>query len=103
MVKHKKSKACTASVHKKGHFVEVKARCHVGKAKLVTPSMCKHLPRMTKTKTKVTKVVRHKHVTEVPAACKGLKKKARKVCAKKVCAQRPAEYRQECYKKAGIR
>lgn len=103
MVKHRKSKACTSSVHKKGHFIEVKARCHVGKAKLVTPSMCKHLPRSTKEKTKtIKKIVRHK-VTEVPAACKGLKKKARKECAKKVCAQQPAEYRQECYKRAGIR
>ncbi len=104
MVKHRKQKACTASVHKKGHFVEVKARCHVGKAKLVTPSVCKHMPRATKvTHVKhAKKVVRHK-VTEVPAACKGLKKKARKACVKKVCAQRPAEYRQECYRKAGIR
>ena len=102
MVKHRKSKACTASVHKKGHFVEVKARCHVGKAKLVTPTACKHLPRATKRIKPTKRVVRHK-VTEVPAACKGLKKRARKVCAKKVCAQRPAEYRQECYKKAGIR
>ncbi len=103
MVKHRKSKACTASVHKKGHFVEVKARCHIGKAKLVTPSVCKHLPRMTKTMTKPTKkIVRHK-VTEVPAACKGLKKKARKACAKDVCNQRQEPYRTQCKKAAGIR
>ena len=105
MVKHRKSKACTASVHKKGHFVEVKARCHIGKAKLVTPAACKHLPRATKvTRVKSTKkVVRRKPVTQVPASCKGLKKKARKACAKKVCGLRPREYRQDCYRKAGIR
>ena len=105
MVKHKKSKACTSSVHKKGHFVEVKARCHIGKAKLVTPSACKHLPRAAKvTRVKPTKkVVKRKLVTKVPAACKGKKKKARKECAKRVCSQRPAEYRESCYKAAGIR
>lgn len=97
--KSTKSKACTSSVHKKGHFVVVKAKCHVGKVKLVTPSMCKHLPRKTKHVTKA-KVKKH---TEVPAACKGLKKKERRECSKKVCSQRPTEYRQECLKKAGIR
>jgi len=105
MVKHRKSKACTASVHKKGHFVEVKARCHIGKAKLVTPAACKHLPRATKvTRVKPTKkVAKRKPVTDVPASCKGLKKQARKKCAKRVCKLRPREYRQECYRKAGIR
>lgn len=102
MVKHKKSKACTASVHKKGHFVEVKARCHVGKAKVTTPTACKHMPHKTKHVTKTKVVRKHKH-TEVPAACKGLKKKARRECVKKVCAQRPGEYREQCLTKAGIK
>ena len=97
MVKHRKSKACTASVHKKGHFVEVKARCHIGKAKLMTAAACKHLP---KRKVKHTKSAKH---TEVPASCKGLRKKERKDCAKKVCAQRPEPYRTQCKKAAGLR
>ncbi len=101
MVKHRKSKACTASVHKKGHFVEVKARCHVGKAKLMTPSVCKHLPRTTKHKIKAVK--HHKRV-EVPAACKGKKHgKSRNECIRKVCSQRPIEYREPCMIKAGLR
>jgi len=104
MVKHRKSKACIASIHKKGHFVEVKTRCHIGKAELVTP--IRILPRATKVTygkpTKKTVQRKYKH-TEVPAACKGLKKKARKDCAKKVCAQRPTEYRKDCLQKAGIR
>lgn len=74
MVKHRKSKACTSSVHKKGHFVEVKARCHVGKAKLVTPSACKHQPRKTKhTRTKVKK-------QRTPSVCKGLKGRSLTEC-----------------------
>lgn len=73
--KSMKPKACTSSVHKKGHFVVVKARCHVGKAKLVTPSMCKHLPHATKHKTK-SKVKKHR----TPAECKGLKGRSLTEC-----------------------
>ena len=75
MVKHKKSKACTSSVHKEGHFVVVKARCHVGKAKVTTPTTCKHTPRKTKHKTGT----KHKKVS-VPSACKGLKGRSLTEC-----------------------
>lgn len=94
--RHKSQKACTSSVHKKGHFVEVKARCHVGKAKLMTPSACKHLPKSKR----MTKRTKH---TDVPPQCKGLKKKERKDCAKRICAQRPEPYKTDCLKAAGIR
>ena len=97
MVKHRKQKACTSSVHKKGHFVEVKARCHVGKAKLTTPSTCKRVLKKSTIKHKTKR-------TEVPAACKGKKHGAtRNKCVRDICAQRPAEYRKDCMKKAGLR
>ena len=95
MVKHRKQ-PCTSSVHKKGHFVEVKARCHVGKAKLTTPSTCKRVLKKSTIKHKTKR-------TEVPAACKGLKKKARKECVKKVCSLRQEPYKTDCMKKAGLR
>ncbi len=95
MVKHKS--ACTSSVHKKGHFVEVKARCHVGKAKLTTASACKHVAKAK------TRKVKH-HRVELPASCKGMKHGAkRNTCVRNVCAQRPAEYRTQCMKKAGLK
>ncbi len=77
MVKHRKSKACTSSVHKKGHFVVVKARCHVGKAKVTTPTACKHMPRKTKHKTGTKHMVKKHHV---PRECKGLKGRSLTEC-----------------------
>lgn len=97
MVKHRKQKSCTSSVHKKGHFVEVKAKCHIGKGKLMPASACKHA---TKPK---AKHVKHRRV-EVPASCKGMKHGAkRNECVRNACAQRPSEYRGQCLKRAGLR
>ena len=48
------------------------------------------------------KVTEKKH-TIVPAACKGLKKKARKNCVKSICAQRSPEQRKICLKQAGLK
>lgn len=89
--KYKKHSGCKVSAKVVGSHVTVKATCPIKE-------------KGTKAYVPVKKkVVKRKHVTKVPAACKGLKKKARKACAKKVCAQRPAEYREACYKAAGIR
>lgn len=96
MVKHRKQ-SCTSSVHKKGHFVEVKARCHIGKAKLMTASACKHLPKRS------AKGTKHTIHTDVPPQCKGLRKGERKKCAKRICAQRPEPYRTQCKKAAHVR
>ncbi len=97
MGKHKqKSKSCTSSVHKKGHFIEVKAKCHIGKGKLMPASACKHVPK--------SKHVKHHRATEVPASCKGMKHGAkRNECVRNSCAQRPSEYREQCLKRAGLR
>jgi len=90
MVKHRKYKSvCKASAKVVGNHVTMTATCPV-KMKVAHVKPTK-------------KAVRRKPVTEVPASCKGLKKQARKKCAKRVCKLRPREYRQECYKKAGIR
>jgi len=88
MVKHRK-KVCTSSVKITGGRMTVKAACPVkGKGKVPCA--------------KPSKVKRTKH-TEVPASCKGLKKKARRVCAKNVCNQRQEPYRTQCKKAAGLR
>ena len=89
MVKHRK-KACTSSAKVVGSHVTVKATCPIKGGKGKAPCA------------KPLKVRRTKH-TDVPASCKGLKKKARKACAKRVCAQRPEPYRTQCKKAAGVR
>lgn len=94
MVKHRRHKesGCTGSARVTGNHVRVHATLPLkGGAK----APC--------TKPKDSKVVRHRRHTEVPAACKGLKKISRRLCVKRVCAQRPGEYREQCLKKAGLR
>lgn len=86
MVKYRK-KMCTSSAKVLSGHMTVKGSCPV---------------KVSRTKVVHVKARKTKH-TEVPAPCKGLKKKARKACAKKVCAQRPEPYRTQCKKAAGIR
>lgn len=87
--KYKKPSGCKSSAKVVGSHVTVHVTCPIKAVR-------------TKLSKKASKVRRTKH-TDVPAACKGLKKKARKSCAKRVCEQRPEPYRTDCKKKAGVR